>query len=85
MSYKMLQAYEAAIGVYSFMAMIEPGEPEHQLCIAECLLLNGETADAQETLALVLRFCEENSGHEKADERAQAIALLLSAGARDAA
>lgn len=78
LSHKMLQRYEAAVGVYSFMALIEPAEPQHQLSIAECLLRQGETKDAQDTLALVMRFCQENSGHENVAERAKAIALLLS-------
>ncbi len=78
LSHKMLQRYEAAVGVHSFMALIEPAEPQHQLSIAECLLLQGETNDARDTLALVMRFCQENSGHENVAERAKAIALLLS-------
>lgn len=77
LSHKMLQRYEAAVGVYSFMAVIEPAEPLHQLSIAECLLLQGQTQEAQDTLALVTRFCQENSGHENAAERAKAIAMLL--------
>ena len=67
------------------MAMIQEGEPEHQLSIAECLLQQGKADDARETLDLVTRFCQENSGHEKAGERAQAITALLSSRARDVA
>lgn len=85
LSYKMLQEYENAIGVYAYMAMIEEGEPEHQLSIAECLLQQGKADDARKTLDLVTRFCQENSGHEKAGERAQAITALLSSRARDVA
>lgn len=85
LSYKMLQRYDAAVGVYSFMAVIEPAEPLHHLSIAECLLLGGDTEQARDTLALVMRFCQENNGHEKAAERAKAIALLLSARTDDAA
>lgn len=85
LSYKMLQEYENAIGVYAYMAMIEEGEPEHQLSIAECLLHQGKADDARATLALVTRFCEENSGHENAGERARAITALLSSSACDAA
>ncbi|MEG1767090.1 MAG: SycD/LcrH family type III secretion system chaperone [Comamonas sp.] len=85
LSYKMLQEYENAIGVYAYMAMLEEGEPEHQLSIAECLLQQGKADEARETLDLVTRFCEENSGHGKAGERAQAITALLSSRARDAA
>ncbi|MNE92634.1 hypothetical protein D3C80_1903820 [compost metagenome] len=85
LSYRMLQQYEAAVGVYSFMALLEPAEPQHQLSIAENLLLQGETKDARDTLALVMRFCQEHSGHEKVGERAKAIALLLSSRTSDAA
>ncbi len=78
LSYKMLQRYDAAVGVYSFMALIEPAEPQHPLSSAECLLLQGQAQEARDTLALVMRFCQENSGHEKTGQRAKAIALLLS-------
>lgn len=83
--HKMLQRYEAAIGVYAFMCMIEPAEPEHQLGIAECLLLQGQAQEARDTLALVVRFCAENPGHELAAQRAKAIAARLSTQAADAA
>ncbi len=84
LSHKMLERYEAAAGVYSFMALLEPAEPQHQLSISECLLRQGDTKDAQDTLALVTRFCRENAGHEQTAERAKAIASLLSR-ANDAA
>ncbi|WP_315124589.1 tetratricopeptide repeat protein [Comamonas antarctica] len=85
LSYKMLQEYESAIGVYAYMAMIEADEPEHQLAIAECLLLQGNLDDARATLDLVARFCAENSGHEKTSARVQAITALLSSRDRDVA
>lgn len=77
MSCKTLRAYDAAIGVYAFMALIEPTEPQHQLSIAECLLHQGATEDARQTLAVVQRFCAAYSGHERAAARAQAITSLL--------
>jgi len=85
LSYKMLQEYANAIGVYAYMALLEADEPEHQLSIAECLLQQGKADEARETLDLVTRFCAENSGHEKAGERAKAITALLSSRVGDVA
>ncbi|MET1115650.1 MAG: hypothetical protein ABWY08_11965, partial [Comamonas sp.] len=72
-------------GLYAFMALIEPDAPQHHLAIAECLLLQGETQQARDTLSLVVRFCEKNPGHEPTAERAEAIAVLLSGQTADAA
>ena len=83
--HKMLKRHQAAVNVYSFMASIEPQEPEHLLCAAECLLQQGKTQQASETVALVVRFCQENPGHEQTALRAKAIAALLSAQVSHAA
>lgn len=81
LSYKMLRRYAEALSVYSFMAAIDHGEPQHTLAIAECLLLAGDYDEARRALDMVVRFCQEESGHAKAGERAQAMAALLSSGA----
>lgn len=81
LSYKMLKRYAEALGVYSFMAAIDAGEPQHTLAIAECLLLAGAYDEARQTLDMVVRFCQEQPGHDKAGERARAMAALLSPGA----
>lgn len=84
-SCKKLQRYAEAVGLYAFMALIEPDAPQHHLAIAECLLLQGETQQARDTLALVMRFCEKNPGHEPTAERAATIAALVSRQTADAA
>ncbi|MBW7899921.1 MAG: hypothetical protein H3C26_00460 [Rhodocyclaceae bacterium] len=84
LSYKMLRRYAEALSVYSFMAAIDAGEPQHTLAIAECLLLAGAEDEARQTLDMVVRFCRErpgDAGCAKAGERAQAMAALLSPGA----
>ena len=74
---KMLKKEEIAAGIYAFMALIEPEQPLHHLCIAECQLQQGKKQEARESLALVLEFCAHNSGHDKTRSRAQAIDCLL--------
>ena len=81
LSYKMLRRYAEALSVYSFMAAIDAEEPQHTLAIAECLLLAGAYDEARRTLDMVVRFCQEQPGHAKAGERAQAMTALLSSGA----
>lgn len=75
--HKMLRKEELAAGLYAFMALIEPEQPLHHLCIAECQLQQGKKQEARDSLALVLQFCEDHSGHEKTRARAQAIDSLL--------
>lgn len=83
--YKMLKRHAEALSVYSFLAATdEAGEPQHTLSIVECLLLLGAYDEARATLELVQRFCEESGGHEKAAERARALASMLQAGAGSA-
>ncbi|MFC7206471.1 CesD/SycD/LcrH family type III secretion system chaperone [Comamonas endophytica] len=74
---KKLGRPESAAGIYAFMALIETEQPLHHLCIAECLLQQGKKQEARESLALVVQFCEANSGHEKTLARARAIDALL--------
>lgn len=76
--HKKLERPEIAAGIYAFMALIETEQPVHHLCIAECLVQQGKKQEARESLALVVQFCEANSGHEKALARARAIDSLLS-------
>jgi type III secretion system low calcium response chaperone LcrH/SycD len=78
--YKMLKQYGEALSVYSFLAAMDSKDPQHTLSIVECLLLLGAFDEARSTLDMVVRFCKEESGHEKAGERAEALAAMLKAG-----
>jgi len=80
LSAKMLQRYGEALSVYSFLAALDAREPQHTLSIVECLLLLGAYDEARSTLDLVMRFCKEEGGHDKAGERAEALAAMLRAG-----
>lgn len=83
--HRMLQRYDAALGVYAFMAVLEPQQPQHHLSMAECLLLQGQAQQARDALSLVARFCAKTPGHEPTAQRAQAIVTLLSGQTADAA
>lgn len=79
-SYQMLQRYDEAIAAYAFASGIETGKPEHMLSIAECQLLKSDTANARFTLGLVIRFCSEQGGFAKTQQRAEALLALLTKG-----
>lgn len=83
-SFQMLQRYDEAIAAYAFASGIETGKPEHLLSIAECQLLQNDTASARFTLELVIRFCREQSGFDKTQQRAEALLTLLNQGERSA-
>lgn len=79
--YRMLERHAEALSVYSFLAATDAdGEPEHTLSIVECLLRLGAHDEARQSLTWVRQFCSANQGHEKATERAGALATLLQAG-----
>lgn len=88
-SYRMLELFPQALNIYSFLAVIDPEQPEHTLAIAECLLLQKEVQEARDTVAMVLRYCEQNpakSSHTaKVQSRAQAISQLIASEIETAA
>lgn len=79
-----LGRYAEAIANYAFAAHLEPGNPEHMLSIAECEILQHAFPAATESLNHVIRFCNENSGHEKTLQRAEGIRALIEAGGNPA-
>jgi type III secretion system low calcium response chaperone LcrH/SycD len=80
-TYRLMERYEEALNVYSFLATIDPGEPEHTLAIAECLLLQRDLAEAQRTVEMVIRYCKENQVPEKVRSRAEAVSALMTGAA----
>lgn len=78
LTYRMLERYDEALNVYSFLATIEPDNLDHSLAIVECLLLQREFEEAQQTVTLLLQCCRETPGQGKAGDRAQALFDLLS-------
>lgn len=79
-----LGRYAEAIANYAFAAHLEPGNPEHMLSIAECEILQHAFPAATESLNHVIRFCNENSGHENTLQRAEGIRALIEAGGNPA-
>lgn len=78
LTYRMMERYDEALNVYSFLATIDPHNLDHGMAIVECLLLQREFQEAQETVALLLAYCKENAVTGRAGERAQALFDLLS-------
>ena len=74
--YRMLEHYDQALSVYSFLAVIEPQELDHDIAIVECLLLKRELDEARATVQLVLQ-CARDQPAGKAAARAQALHDLL--------
>lgn len=82
--YRMLERYDQALHVYSFLGAIDPQEVEHSMAIVECLLLKRDITEARNTIALILQFCAENPVPEKSSARAQALHELLDPAAQGA-
>ena len=80
-SYRMLELFAEALNIYSFLAVIDPDQPEHTLAIAECLLLQKEVQEARDTVAMVLRYCDQTTSPtestRKVRDRATAISQLI--------
>lgn len=72
-----LGQWDAAIAGYTFLGLIDPHEPAHQLARAECQLLARKRDDAEKTLQLVLEECGALEAHAKVRARAQAMLELL--------
>lgn len=75
--YRMLERYDEALNVYSFLATIDPGEMDHSIAIVECLLLKRDLEEARATVDLILQFCAENPVPAKSGARIQALHELL--------
>ena len=88
-SYRMRELFAEALNIYSFLAVIDPEQPEHTLAIAECLLLQKEVQEARDTVAMVLRYCDQNISQteatSKVHDRAKAISQLIAAEIESAA
>lgn len=77
-SYRMLEHFAEALNVYSFLAVIDPEQPEHTLAIAECLLLQKEVQEARDTVAMVLRYCDQNASQLGTTDKVRDRALVIS-------
>jgi hypothetical protein len=73
----MLERYDEALNVYSFLAVIDPLDPQHTLDIADCLMLKRDFEEAKQTVEMVIRYCQENKADEKVRDRAEALATLM--------
>ncbi|MEO5672263.1 MAG: tetratricopeptide repeat protein [Ramlibacter sp.] len=76
---RLLEDYEQAIRLYSFLVMIDPSDMQHNLDIAECLLMLRSAEEARDLVRLVIQACKESSapGNAKVGSRAQALGGLL--------
>ena len=77
LSCKLVQRYEQAFRIFSFMCILEPMQPQHVLSLAEVQLLQGQTAASCESLKLVVAFCAENIEFQTVGKRAQAMLELI--------
>lgn len=77
LTYRMLERYDEALNVYSFLATIDPNEPQHTLDIAECLLLRRDLDEAKQTVEMIIGYCKENSASDKVRSRAEALHDLV--------
>lgn len=85
LAFQRLKLFDQAIVAYSFLGVLDPANPAHTLAVGECQLLKRELHAGRETLALVVRFCKENPGHDKVQARALGLMeLTRPEGARDA-
>ncbi len=83
--YRMLERYDEALNVYSFLATVDTDNLDHSIAIVECLLLKREFDEAKHNVELVLQYCKENAAADtKAAERAQVLKDLLQAPAQRA-
>lgn len=77
LTYKLLEAYDTAVSLYTFVAALEPRQPKHTLALAECQMLQGAPDEARETLGLVVRYCAEHAESAAVGKRAQALLDLM--------
>jgi tetratricopeptide (TPR) repeat protein len=78
LTYRMMERYDEALNVYSFLATIDSDNLDHQMAIVECLLLQRDFEEAQQTVAWLLQHCKDNAITGKVSDRAQALVDLLS-------
>ncbi|KQO20772.1 hypothetical protein ASF11_24745 [Acidovorax sp. Leaf76] len=78
LTYRMMERYDEALNVYSFLATIDPDNLDHNMAIVECLLLKREFEEAQDTVTTLLQYCKENAITGKVGDRAEALLGLLS-------
>ena len=81
LTYRMMERYDEALNVYSFLVTIDPTNLEHDMAIVECLLLKKEFEEAQQTVTTLLQYCKENDVTGPLNDRAQVISVQLSAHA----
>ena len=76
---RLLEDYDQAIRLYSFLVMLDPGDMQHNLDIAECLLMLRNSEEARDMVRLVIQACKESSSADnaKVGSRAQALGGLL--------
>lgn len=77
LTHRMLERYDEAINVYSFLATIDPDNLRHSMDIVECLLLKQEVDDARRTVQSLVAACKQSGDDKALAERAQAMIDLL--------
>lgn len=76
-TYRMMECYDEALHIYSFLASMYPEECAYTLGIAECLLSQGALEEAKRTVDLVSNYCKasDSGGGGEVDLVARVTAL----------
>lgn len=76
---RQLSRHQEAMNVYAFLAVIDADDVEHNLNIAECLMLLRSYEEARDLTHLIIQACKEGSVGSNAAvlARAEAIAELM--------
>lgn len=69
--------YDAAITLLKCLDLLEPGNPQTALELAECWLANGQRDKAIALIGMTVDFCRDQGITGAVAERAQALAKLL--------
>lgn len=80
---KLLQAYDVALGLYTFAAALEPQQPGHTLALAECQMLMDDLDGARVSLAMVETYCAAHREAAATGVRARAMLDLLGSVAKE--
>lgn len=79
LSCRMLAQYGVAADIYRFVGALEPDDPQHDLDLAECLLLQHKVNAARETFERLIASCTNVKSAEKVSSRARALLGMIPA------
>ena len=77
--HRQLERYAEALNLYSFLAVIDPENMDHEVAIEECLVLQSELDEARETVDRNLQCFHESSREDKSADRARVLQERLDA------